>query len=128
MPARDIDQALISRHGPGDPAPAAVLVAEAVLHPHGLHAFGEPRAPGPRVRRVVGMTQRVDMHRLDLGLAPAQHARPGRIERGEVAVERRHAEKILGYAPDPVALARALGEIARGALELAMLADELGHE
>ena len=62
--ARDIDQPLVGGHGPGDPAPAAVLVAEAVLHAHRRHALGQPRACRPGMRGVVGMAQRVDMHRL----------------------------------------------------------------
>src|SRR5439155_24460660 len=108
VPARDIDQALVGAQRPGDPAPATVLVTKTILHAHCRHTLGEAGAAGPRMLGVVGMTQLVDMHRPDLVLAPAQHARPGGIEGDEIAFERRDAQKVLGHAPDAVALSRTL--------------------
>ena len=108
VPADQVDQPVLRRHGPGDPAPGAVLVAEAVLHADGRNALGEPRAPAIGMWRVVGMAQLAHMHRADLVLAPAEHRGPRRVHAEEIAVEIRDAEQVLGDAPDAVALARLL--------------------
>src|SRR5579885_3126270 len=105
--AGEVDVAGIGGHGPGDPAPGAVLVAEAVFHAHGGHALRQPGAAGDRRRRVLGVAQFAHVHRLDLVLAPAEQARPGRIDAGEVALEIGDAEQILRHHPDAVAFARA---------------------
>ena len=108
VPAGDVDQPVMLGHGPLQPAPGAVLVAEPVLHPHGRHALHQLLAPRLGMGGVVGMAQCADMHRLDLVLAPAEEPAPGRIHAQEIAFEIRNAEQILGHVPDAVALQRAL--------------------
>ena len=41
VPARDIDQPIVRRHRPGDPAPGAVLVLKAIFYPYGRPAARE---------------------------------------------------------------------------------------
>ena len=41
VPARDIDQPVVRRHRPGDPAPGAVLVLKAIFYPYGRPAARE---------------------------------------------------------------------------------------
>src|SRR5512146_43303 len=72
-----------------------------------VDAAGETRARRGRMRFVVGMAQRRDVHRLDLVLAPSEELRPGGIDADEVAVEAGDAEQVFRDHPNPVALARA---------------------
>src|SRR5262249_35705323 len=92
-----------------NPAPRAVLVAEAVLHAHGGNALRQ--ALGVGGRGVVRMAQLAHVHVPDLVRGPAEQGGPGRIDAGEVAVEGRDADQVLGDVPDAVALAGALGDL-----------------
>src|SRR5712672_1868427 len=62
--ANQIDQSVLYRQRPSEPAPRAVLVAKAVLYADGWNTLGEPSATGHRVSRVVGMPELADMHPL----------------------------------------------------------------
>ena len=106
--AGDVDLAVIGRHGPGNPAPGAVAMAEAVLHAHRHDALRQAGAAGDRCRRIVGMAQLAHMHGLDFVLAPAEQTAPGRIDAGEVAVEVGDAKQVFRHLPNAVAFARAL--------------------
>ena len=107
VPARDIDQPVVRRHRPGDPAPGAVLVPKAIFYPYGRPAARELIARGERMRRIVRMAQLVHVQAFDLRVAPPERLRPRRIDADEVAREGRNAEQILGDVPDAVAFARA---------------------
>ena len=107
MAAHHIEQAVIFRQRPLQPAPTAVLVAEAIFQAHGRSTPGEPRAPCFRVRRVVRMAQFVHVHGPDFIAAPAEQPRPCRIDADEIAVEISDREQIFRDVPNPVALERA---------------------
>ena len=111
VPARDIDQPIVRRHRPGDPAPGAVLVPEAIFYPYGGAAARELITRGERMRRIARMAQLVHVQALDLCLAPPERFRPRRIDADEMAGEARNAEQVLGDVPDAVAFARALFDL-----------------
>ena len=100
-----IDVIAVGDAGPGQPAVGAVLVAEAAFESDGGLAGAELVDLRARQAAIVGMLQPFRGAVQQLGLAPAQRARPCRIDRAPDAVAIRHQQQILRHVPDPVALA-----------------------
>src|ERR1700761_5353556 len=113
VPADDIDQSLLGGQRPVDPPIRSVLVAKAVFHAHGAGALGETSPSLMANRRVIRMAQYVDMQRPDFLFAPAERLRPGRVYGWEVALEIANTQQVFRNIPDPVALARPLGQKTR---------------
>src|SRR6185312_8673962 len=106
--AGDIDGAVVGGHGPLNPAPGPIAMANTVLHAYRGRAARKFCAGSDRGGHIVRMAQLVDVHALDLVLAPAEQSGPGGIDAGEVALEVRDAEQVFRYQPDAVALSAAL--------------------
>ena len=83
-------------------------MTQTVLDACGLHAVRQLLAHCDGCRRVVGMTQLIDVQRFDFVLGPTEQICPRGVDAEEIAVEICNAEQILGHLPDAITFAGAL--------------------
>ena len=102
--AHRMDQPLGRHRGPGNPVPAAVLVPVAVLEAQGGEALAQAAGLDQGRLVVLGMHEVEEAAAHEVCLSPAELAGPGRVDRGDGAVEVGDQHHVLRQQPDPVAL------------------------
>ena len=107
--AHGLDETFAGHRRPRDPAGGAAAVAKAQGAIAPRRAFLQRLQRLLHERHVVRVNEGQRVAADGLGLAPAQRARPRRVDRCDAAIETRHHQQGVGAHPQPVAVGRAVG-------------------